>query len=128
MCQSGWQFSKDWPDCCPPAEAKPAEGTVYAVAANNPFTPEDFTSAKTRNVLINGNSCERCGISVVSEILDARALLVRYSIKYKHIGVLNLTDSHGVLIENPRNDIQSHQTLWPFEQVQLHSEFTLVQK
>ena len=126
MQEPGRQFPKCWPPCCPPVEASPADGTVFAVAENNPFTAKEFTSAHSRNVYPNADPCRRHGVSVLSEIDDAFALLDRYKNKYKHIGVLSLTNLHGVLMKTPTKDLQSHHTLWAFEQVELHLEFSPV--
>lgn len=117
-------FAPQMPQDCPPNDAVPAAGTVYSCARQHPFSDNEFRTAHERNWKPEADECLRCGLSVCTDIRDAREIKKRFRRVFKYIGVAALNAAHGVIKKTP-GQVASHHTLWRFETVEFHLIFQL---
>ena len=57
-------FPSGWPPCCPPEDARPAQGTFFRAVENNIVTYVDFQSALETTNFLNSDPCKRAAISL----------------------------------------------------------------
>lgn len=61
-----------FPNGCPPDDAPDADMEVYYVVKDSPCVADDFKSQAERGRALNGDPCNRCGVSVWHDEADAR--------------------------------------------------------
>ena len=114
-------FPDSWPDGCPPADAFPAGGVAYACHRTNPASPLDFRSAAERGLYSGRDECQRNGISLSTDIDDAR-YIARLFPRLRFISKGELKAKHGKL-KRTKGPVQSHHTLWCCVNVELTAIF-----
>ncbi|MGO2134756.1 MAG: hypothetical protein ACTH3S_04925 [Marinobacter sp.] len=118
-------FPKQWPECCPPDDAPPAEGVVYRICRENPPAPGDFQSHAELGKSSKGDPCMRHGLSVFRDISEAQHLTGIFPKLGKLIFRGELTAEHGKIKPTPAKLRPSHVTWWPFEEVERAAAFTV---
>jgi len=105
------------PDC-PPAGTADVDGVFYHLCCSDPITHEGETlrTASEMQKFLEGEPCQRCGISVFPTAADCvklKTLLpVRVSGKWTHIGRAHLRPNHG-WVKLTGGRVPSHHTWWP---------------
>lgn len=114
-----WKWPPEFPEECPPTNAKAANGTYYRIAKFDPPNAQDFVSTYSRNrayaasVVRKGRVtvCETMGLSVYTDIEDA----IQCAGQIPQIGdmiveIRGLPEC-GVVLPTPRGS-DSHHTWW----------------
>lgn len=65
-------FPTSWPNGCPPADAKPAEGPAFRIVSNSPPTAADFLSCFELGTLPDAPPCRRVAVSIFQTREQAR--------------------------------------------------------
>lgn len=111
------QFSKDWPNNCPPLTAESAMGTHFRVAKTNPPGPDEFKTHAERGALPKADPCLRSGLSILRSPDDA----VHQTRLFPKLGKLifqgELNADHGRTQLTPAKERPTHTTWWPCESV-----------
>ncbi len=107
-----------WPDIypanCPPADAKPASGTIYRLVRQDPAQAQDFKSnfeESLENPSINP-SIKNCGLSVHTDSQDSEQLKKRVGkFRSRLIAKSRLSPTLG-MIRHTASIEESHHTWW----------------
>ena len=103
------------PEGCPPEDASPPDLKVYRFVKESPPQDWDFKSALERNPNkdYGDNQCMRSGLSVFSDIEDAKeARKAIRGMKSKHVAKGTLSPMAGLVEHTPRPSSRSHHTWW----------------
>lgn len=113
------RWPADFPEDCPPEEARPANGVYYYIVKNNPPDPADFlplyrrnrrlAEARTRQGITT--LCQTMGLSVLADINDAIYRANRFRSIGNFIAQLVITSDAGLILYTPRGN-DSHHTWW----------------
>lgn len=95
---------------CPPDDAQPASGTVYYLVKHNPPIEKDFEPKAIRHpesvVVVPLEvdpviwRCETYGISVFTNLEEAREIQNYYYFRKWQLAVANLTSACGLIKKN----------------------------
>ena len=112
----------EWPDYypenCPPAEAKPASGTVYRLVVHDPAQEEDFKTSFEENPrrFNNKPDIKNCGLSVQTDIQDSeqlkKAMKMVPRFKNSQIAEGELNPTLGLIQHTPSSEYKSHHSWW----------------
>lgn len=117
-------FPPGWPSECPPADAKVPDGIFYRLVHRSPPASDDFVSyAEAGKQVPQDLACEARGLSLFTELADARHYLRKFPSLGRGIAFATLTDQHGKVKATPRKPAPSHSTWWPFTSTPRHSLF-----
>lgn len=128
----GLGFPADYPGGCPLEGSAPASGDHFRCTRNNPPTPADFLSMHELNRPIRGNKpadvCKSRGLSVFRLIEHARHQLELLPVLGPYIACRTLGEYHGLTKPTPAKDRPSHTTWWPYDGVERHDGFVVVEQ
>ena len=112
----------EWPDFypanCPPAEAKPASGTVYRLVRYDPARAEDFKTPFEENPgrFNNKPSIKNCGLSIHTDMQDSEQLktVMKMVPRFKDTQVAEgeLNPTLGMIQHTPSSKYRSHHSWW----------------
>ncbi|WP_440998067.1 hypothetical protein [Arhodomonas sp. SL1] len=119
-------FPAAWPNDCPPADAESPKGEYYRIVKTNPPSDQDFLSHAERGKSGGGDCCMRCGLSVFSDVEEARHAKKVMPALGEHLVVAALDARHGRTKRTPSRRHKSHVTWWPFEGIGRAELFAVV--
>jgi len=121
-------WPSDFPEQCPPANARSEEVYVYRLVSNSPPKREDFLTTKqewpARIFEKPDDKCNSCGVSVFKQRDDAEKKRLRYkALRSKSIAHGKIEPSDGVVLETYA---PSHMTWW-LKTEEPHRNFAVAQ-
>ena len=111
-----------WPEGCPPEDALDANGIVYYIVRENPCVAGDFQTVHERKEN-RGDPCNRCGLSVYTDLGDVRHNARKYPKLGSLIARATLSPEHGKIKQTGK---RSHHTWWATDGVARHSLFQVI--
>lgn len=121
----GAKYPSDYPDNCPPAEARDGPQELFRVVRSFPVVAEDFRSAFDRGAYKSACPCRRRGLSCLQTLADAR----HCSLVQPYLGKIvvrgTISPEHGKLLETEGRE-PSHTTWWVASGVDPLPLFSLV--
>lgn len=119
-----------FPECCPPDDARLAEGRVFRLAWSPKLDINDFLSWRQENPSKPvRDECKACGVSVLGDLADAEALRRRIpGQRSKVIVVGDLVPGFGRIRPTPSHKADSHQSWWVPEGVDPSPRFTAIEE
>lgn len=100
-----------YPNHCPPADATPAQQSVFRLVRQVPPTPTDFLSPHEKGIHPDADECLRCGLSVLESVDDAKRLRNQIpAFRTRRIVVRLLEPNDGSLKRT--GSAQGHWTWW----------------
>ncbi len=134
MADNKWQYIDSNLKNCPPDDAQPASGTVYYLVKHNPPIETDFEpkvirhpeSVKSVPLGFDPDTwhCETHGISVFTDQTEALKIKEEFNFfKNWKLAVGELTSVCGYIKSTPRENKESHHTLWVFKDVKIWDLF-----
>lgn len=104
---------------CPPSVARKPDGKVFHFCTTDPIAPDGrtLTTASERGDFLDGDPCQRLGISVYLSINDCvefyKTLNPKRRSIWQFVAVASLNDSHGHIHDTPSRRSNAHKTWWP---------------
>jgi hypothetical protein len=122
-------FPSNYPQNCPPQNAVDADIVVYRTVANDPPLAGDFQSYVEAGKVKKRPKCNDHSVSVMRSKEDAvhHREVFGGNIGGKFIAVGTLLPAHGKTEGSSYGNFPSHTDWWPYENVQRHTVFTVVQ-
>lgn len=131
------KFPDDFPEGCPPPEAKAEDmDNVYRAVESNPPTEDDFQRWRDewpkKYVRIKGNrKIQANGLSFnkkKEELADVLKKVPGLGRKKKYIAVGMIKKEFGVTLDTPTQDSPNHFTLWKCLGVQMAGYFKVIEE
>lgn len=119
--QPDLRFPHEWSADCPPADAIPAEGTVFRICEQESLTVQDFRTYLEMGKLPDAPPCRRAGLSVFRKRSDAEHRARLQPGFGRIVAKGTLLNEHGVTKQTGR---PSHTTWWIAEGVDRVSIFS----
>lgn len=121
------EWPKDWPEKCPPEDAREASGTFYRNTTTNPPCDWDLFSHKERKkcgVPVAGKvrpcACNQCSLSVFDSLDGARHNREKYRSLGDFVAEATLAPEHGKVKLTKDN---GHHEWWPNPQTNRRALF-----